>query len=471
MTDNPKNKYESADDILTSSGLDASDLRQHFKGQVIVPGDPGYEEGRLVMNGGIDRHPAVIIRPVSAEEVAQVVSLARDTGLPLAVRSGGHSAAGYGTVDGGIVLDLRNMRALKIDVEGHTAYAETGLTTGEYTNAAGAHGLATGFGDTGSVGIGGITLGGGIGYLTRKYGMTIDNLLSAEVVTADGRIIRTSGVSNPDLFWAIRGGGGNFGVATQLQYRLHVVDEIFGGILILPAMPEVIAGSVRTLQAASDDLSAILNIMPAPPMPFIPPEAHGKPIVMVMVAFDGPAETGAKAVAPLRGLAKPIVDMVRPIHYPEMFPPEEPGFRPKTVTHTMFAEKIDREDAETILHYLQLSDSPMRAAQLRVLGGAMARVSSDATAFAYRQEHILVNLATFYTDADDRVRRLDWLNKFANAISQDDSGVYVNFLEDEGEARVRAAYPETTWDRLAAVKVRYDPGNLFRINQNIPPAV
>src|SRR6266511_4694893 len=224
--------------------LSVLQLRSDFNGQVIAPDDAEYDKARTLFYGGMDRRPAAIIRVKDTDEVARVLKLARETGLPLAVRSGGHSVAGHSVADGGIVLDLSTMRDLQIDVEGQTAWAEAGLTAGEYTTAAAAHGLATGFGDTGSVGIGGLTLGGGVGYLVRKYGLTIDNLLAAEIVTADGQVRRVDADTNADLFWAIRGGGGNFGVVTRFQFRLHPVDSATGGMLILPATPETIASFI-----------------------------------------------------------------------------------------------------------------------------------------------------------------------------------------------------------------------------------
>src|SRR6266508_4527832 len=220
--------------------LSVPQLRKDFNGRVIAPGDPDYDRARTTFYGGIDRHPAVIIRVKDADEVAGVISLARETGLPLAVRSGGHSVVGHCVTEGGIVLDLSDMRDLQIDVEGRTAWAEAGLTAGEYATAANAHGLATGFGDTGSVGIGGLTLGGGVGYLVRKYGLTIDDLLAAEIVTADGQLLRVDAESHPDLFWAIRGGGGNFGVVTRFRFRLHPVSAVVGGMLMLAATADVV---------------------------------------------------------------------------------------------------------------------------------------------------------------------------------------------------------------------------------------
>ena len=239
---------------------------------MIAPEDAGYDKARTVFYGGIDRRPAVIIRVADTDEISRVVSLAHETGLELAIRSGGHSTAGHSVSDGGIVLDLSNLRELQIDIEGRTAWAETGLTAGEYTTAAAVHGLATGFGDTGSVGIGGLTLGGGVGYLVRKYGLTIDSLLAADVVTADGQLLRVDAETHPDLFWAIRGGGGNFGVATRFQFRMHRLDSVVGGLLVLPATPDVIASFIAEAESAPDELSTIANVMPAPPMPFLPQE-------------------------------------------------------------------------------------------------------------------------------------------------------------------------------------------------------
>jgi FAD/FMN-containing dehydrogenase len=439
-----------------------------LRGRVITPDDPGYDQARTIFYGGFDRHPQVIVRAADHHDVARVVALARDTGLELAVRSGGHSPAGYSTVDGGIVLDLGAMKALDIDVEARTAWAQTGLTAGEYTIAANTHGLATGFGDTGSVGIGGITLAGGIGYLVRKHGLTIDQLLAAKVVTADGRLLHVDDRSHPDLFWALRGGGGNFGVATRLQFRLHPVDQVVGGLLLLPATPQVLAGFVAAAEAAPEELSTIANVMPAPPLPFLPATQHSRLVLMALLVYAGEVEPGQRTVAPFRALATPLADLVKPMPYPGIYPPEDPTYHPAAVGHTMFVEQVDRQVAETIVGYLQASDASVRVAQLRVLGGAMARVPIEATAFAHRASRIMVNLAAFYDGPADRAARQGWVAEFAAALQQGDTGAYVGFLGDEGQGRVHQAYPRATWDRLAAIKRRYDPTNLFRRNQNIP---
>jgi FAD/FMN-containing dehydrogenase len=443
-------------------------LRAAFDGRVTAPGDAGYDRARTIFYGGFDRRPAAIIRPADAAEVAQVVNLARDGGLELAVRGGGHSSAGHGLSDGGIVLDLSGLTALEVDPDGRSAWAQTGLTAGAYTAAVGAHGLVTGFGDTGSVGIGGLTLGGGVGYLVRSQGLTIDSLLAAEVVTADGRLLQVDAEAHPDLFWAIRGGGGNFGVATRFRFRLHELEGIVGGMLLLPATAQVIADFMAAAEAAPEELSMIANVMAAPPMPFIPPEHQGELVVMAMLAYAGEAEAGQRAVAPFRALADPLADMVQPMPYAGLFPPEE-EFHPTAVGHTMFVDRVDRAVADTIIEHLQASDAAMRAVQLRALGGAMARVPVEATAFAHRHSRIMANLAAFYDGPADRQRRQAWVDGLAAALGQGDDGAYVNFLGDEGPERVRQAYPGPTWDRLVEVKRRYDPDNLFRRNQNIPP--
>lgn len=448
---------------------EVGDLRTKLKGRVITPEDAEYAQARTVFYGGFDCRPALIVRAANESDVATVISLARERNAELAVRSGGHSPAGHGTTDGGIVLDLSELRALEIDVEHGTARAQSGLTAGEYTTAAAAHGLVTGFGDTGSVGIGGITLAGGVGFLVRKYGLTIDNLLAADIVTADGQLLHTDAETHPDLFWAIRGGGGNFGVATSFCFRLYPLDTIVGGLLILPATPDTITSFIAEANRAPEELSTIASIMPAPPMPFVPAQAHGKLIILAMLVYVGPSPEGEHAVAPFRSLAKPITDMVRTMRYPEMFPPEDKAYRPTAASRTMFLNTIEHKDAETIVAHLETPDAAMRVAQLRVLGGAMARVPAHATAFAHRASRIMVNVAAFYNGPQERAVREAWVSEFAAALRQNDAGAYVGFLGEEGAARIRNAYPGATRNRLAAIKRRYDPTNLFRLNQNISP--
>jgi FAD/FMN-containing dehydrogenase len=458
--------------MTASPSADASlidELRGALSGRVIEPGDAEYDAARTVFHGGIDRRPALIAQVADTADVSKVISLARESGLELAVRGGGHSGAGHGVTEGGIVLDLARLGTLEIDADRRTAWAGAGLTAGEYTDAAAAHGLATGFGDARSVGLGGLTLGGGVGYLSRKHGLTIDHLLAADVVTADGRLLRADAESHPDLFWAIRGGGGNFGVATRFAFRLHDVSEFVGGTLVLPATPDVITSFVAEAEEAPDALSTIANVMPAPPLPFLPAELHGVLVVMATLAYAGDVEDGQRTLAPFRALATPIADLVRPMPYPEIYPPEQEGFHPTAVSRTMFVDAVDRAAAEAIVNYLEASTAPLPLAQLRVLGGAMARVPAEATAFAHRASRLMVNVTAVYQRLEDVEEHQAWVDRFAAALQDGDARAYVNFLGDEGQARVHEAYPGPTWQRLAAVKRRYDPTNLFHRNQNIPP--
>ena len=289
----------------TTTDTQISELRASLNGKVIGADDPGYDDARRVVFTGFDRRPAAIVRAADASDVARVVTLARETGAELAVRGGGHSRAGHGTSEGGIVLDLSAMNAVEVDADGRTAWAQTGVTAGDYTRATGEHGLATGLGDTPTVGLGGITLSGGIGFLVRRNGLTIDDLLAAEVVTADGELLEVDEETHADLFWALRGGGGNFGVVTRLRFRLHEIDEVVGGMLMLPASADVITGLIAAAEAAPEELSVIANILKAPPLPFIPAEQHGKPVVIALMVYAGDAEAGERAIAPIRALAHP----------------------------------------------------------------------------------------------------------------------------------------------------------------------
>jgi hypothetical protein len=446
-------------------------LRSTIHGRVIGPTDADYDAARTVMYGGIDLHPAVIVKVADVDDVRTVIGIARETGLELAVRSGGHSIPGHSVTEGGVVLDLSDLKAIELDLPTKTVWADAGLTAIELTNATQEHGLAVGFGDTGSVGIGGITLGGGVGFLARKFGLTIDSLLAADIVTADGDMLRVDAESHPDLFWAIRGGGGNFGVVVRFRYQLHDVGTVVGGLIIQPATPLTIAGFIEAAEDAPEELSGIANVMPAPPLPFLPPEQRGKLVIFGLLVCVGDVEAGQRAFQPFRDLATPLADMLRPMPYPQIYPPEDASYHPLAISRNLFVDHIDEPVARTIVDHLAASDAPVRVAQLRVLGGAVARVPSDATAYAHRQRRIMVNIASFHDGTPEGLaRRSAWVDGFATALDQGEPGAYVNFVGDEGEAGVRSAYPGPTWDRLVEVKRRYDPTNLFHRNQNIPPA-
>jgi FAD/FMN-containing dehydrogenase len=457
--------------VKTTPDIPLSSLRADLNGRVIAPDDSRYDEARGVFFTGFDRRPAAVVRVADASDVSRVINLARETGAELAVRSGGHSRAGHGTSDGGIVLDLSDMNTVEIDAEGRTAWAQPGVKAGDYTKATGEHGLATGLGDTPTVAVGGITLGGGIGFLVRKHGLTIDDVLGAEVVTADGELLEVDENTHADLFWALRGGGGNFGVATRLRFRLHEIDEVVGGMLVLPASAAVITGLVAAAEAAPEELSMIANIIKAPPVPFVPAEQHGTPVVIALMVFAGGAEAGERAIAPIRALATPLTDMVRPIRYPEMYAGPE-GPRPAFDAGTnMLVDAFAPGGADAILEHLETSTALRAVAQLRVLGGAMGGVPDGATAFGHRGAKMMVNIAAMYERPEERPEHEAWVGSLATALSDGTSAAYVGFLGDGGDQDLRRAYPPATLERLAEVKRRYDPDNLFRLNQNVPPAV
>lgn len=447
-----------------------SRLRTITSAEVVAPTDPGFDAARSVFFQHIDRRPAAIVRPQSASDVASAIAVARDCSRPIAIRGGGHSPAGHGVVDGGLVVDLSQMRSLSIDPQRRVAEAGGGLTAGEYTATAAEHGLVTGFGDTASVGIGGLTLGGGIGYLVRKHGLTLDDLLGAEVVTADGQVRFVDESSHPDLFWAIRGGGGNFGVVTRMTFGLHELTTITGGTLVLPASASTIRGFVEAATAASFDLSTIANVMAAPPVPFIPQEHHGRLVIMATLCFAGPLEAADRQLAPFRSIAQPLADMLQPMPYTGLFPPSaESSTSLYPAMRNLLIDDLLAAGAEAIVERLRWSPAPFSAVQIRVLGGAMADISSDATAFAHRQRNVMMNVAAMYADPAEAAEHTSWVDDFATAMSSSDRAAYVNFIGDEGAERVHDAYPKATWDRLVEVKREYDPMNVFMLNQNIYP--
>lgn len=449
--------------------MNFSALKTQLTGNVIFPGDTDYDAKRLVFPGGIDKKPAAIACVANVGDVVSVINFARENQLPLAVRSGGHSGLGYSSIDDGLVLDLRQLNAVEVDDTKQTAWVEAGSTAAHTTEILDTHDYVLGFGDTGSVGVGGITLGGGVGFLSRKFGLTIDNLLAAEIVTADGSVHLVDEAHEPDLFWAIRGGGGNFGVVTRFKFQLHHLTEAYGGMMVLPVTSEILAGCMEAAFKAPESLSAIFNVMPAPPMPFLPPEQHGKVIIMALMMYAGDAAEGEKAIAPFRALAKPLADMVKPMRYKEIFSPEDTSYHPLAAATTMFMKAVDQGVAQTILDQLNKSDAAMRVVQLRVIDGAVTRVPVAATAYAHRHSPIMANIATFYTGPDDFQKRTAWVEETAQALNQGDNGTYVNFLSKEGDQAISSAYPEKTLEQLRKIKRKFDPMNLFKQNQNILP--
>jgi len=448
---------------------EVTELARALPGRVVQPSDATYDQNRAVLFDPADCRPAALVRVATAADVAQVIGFARRHDLELAVRGGGHSSSGHGTVDGGIVIDLRDLCEVVVDEPTGTVWVGGGATVGAVLKALEPYGLVIGFGDSGDVGVGGIVTGGGVGYLSRLYGTTVDSVLAAEVVLADGRIVIASPDSERDLFWAIRGGGGNFGVLTRIQFQARELSAFTGGLLVLPGTAETIAAFTAAAQTAPDALSSIAMVMPAPPAPFIPEAHKDKLVLFALMAFAGPDDAAAAALAPFRAL-DPIFDGVQPGPFLSLY--EGPGGEPPGTpeTRTFFVDRVSPDAARTIVGFLTESDSAMRLVQIRVLGGAVNRVPSGDTAYAHRDGQIMLFLANFYSDQADRPRRSKWVEDLMSALRQDHEGAYVNFLGDEGAARTRSAYPGATWDRLRQIKRRYDPQNLFRRNQNIPPA-
>jgi FAD/FMN-containing dehydrogenase len=307
--------------------------------------------------------------------------------------------------------------------------------------------------------------------MARKFGLTIDSMMCAEIVLADGTIKTVDATQEPDLFWAIRGGGGNFGVVTKLTYRLSPLPEFTGGMMALPATAETLAGLMAAARAASENLSTIANVMPCPPMPFVPADVHGKIVILAMLAWSGPASEAEAALKPFRDLATPYADFVKAGDYAQlMYPPEDVDYHPTAVARTMFMNRVGKDEAALIIDELTRSDATFSVVQLRELGGAVARVPVDATAYAHRKAPIMVNVAAFYDGAEDKPKRERWIADFGGKLEQEEKGAYVNFLGTDGPERLGAAYPKATLERLRKVKGHYDPRNLFRLNQNIAPS-
>ncbi|HEY1293066.1 MAG TPA: FAD-binding oxidoreductase [Chloroflexota bacterium] len=455
-----------------SSALEA--LATRLAGEMILPEDARYDAARRVWNKEFLRRPSLVVRAADVMDVMHTVDFARCQNLPLAVRSGGHSLAGFGSVDDGVVLDLSLLKGISIDPERQTAWVQPAVTSEELAPRAAEYGLGLSTGDAPTVGIGGLTLGGGIGFMVRKYGLTIDSLLAAEVVTADGKLVTASSTEHPDLFWALRGGGGNFGIVTAFQFQLRPVGTVLGGALIYPATPEVVGDYARRALAAPDGLTTITLLLKAPPLPIIPEELHGRLILMILAVYLGDLEEGRNALEPLRTLGPGLVDLTGPMPYHAIFDfTRDPTVSSHHVGRTLFLREFPDTLAEIVINHLERGTSPLSIAQIRPLGGALARVPNDATAFAHRDAPYMLAVINDWDGPDAEAEapiHHAWVQEFWNAVRPYGSGVYVNFLEAEERGRIREAYPGDTYARLAAVKRRYDPTNFFRQNQNVVPS-
>jgi FAD/FMN-containing dehydrogenase len=461
-------------DIATVTG-DAL-LRDSVLGPVIGPEDDGYDEARSIWNGAIDRRPNLIVRCTGVADVVAAVHFAREHDLLVSVRSGGHGVGGHAICDGGLVIDLSPMKGIRVDPLARTARAQAGVLWGELDRETQLFGLATVGGIVTHTGIAGLTLGGGIGWLMRKHGATVDNLVSADVVTAEGELVTASAAENPDLFWGIRGGGGNFGIVTAFEYRLHPIGPIVTAGPVFHHQedaPEVLRFYREFISTAPDELTTIFELSVAPPAPFLPEEVHGEPIVMVGACYAGPPGEGAEVVRPLKQFGRPIVDLLEPKPYTalqSMFDPMVPhGWH--RYWKSVELPPLTDDAIETLVHEASAQTSLKSYTIVFQLGGALARVGEDEMAFSQRRAAHNVNINAVWTEDDpDGDRHIAWARGFFDALQPHAGGrVYVNFLGDEGADRVRQAYGAANYERLVELKRAYDPTNVFRVNQNIAP--
>ncbi len=459
-----------------ATATDDERLRSFVHGPVIGPGDEDYDTARGIWNGAIDRRPACIARCTGVADVVGAIRFARERDLQVAVRAGGHGVGGHALCDGGLVIDLSPMKGIHVDPQARTARAEAGVLWGELDRETQLFGLATVGGIVSHTGVSGVTLGGGIGWLMRKYGATVDNLLSVDLVTADGELVTASESENPDLFWGVRGGGGNFGIVTSFEYRLHPVGPIvLAGPIFYPLedAPEVLRFYRELAAAAPDELTTIVELELAPPLPFLPEDVHGKPIVMVGACYAGAPEDGAEVVRPLKEFGSPIVDRLEPKPYVALQSTFDPLVPHGWHRYWKSVELPPLTDGaiDTLIDHTSRITSPRSYTIILQLGGALGRVPEDATAFSQRDAAHNVVINAVWTEEDaDAERHIAWARDFFAAMDPHAGGrVYVNFLGEEGGNRVRQAYGARNYERLVELKRAYDPTNFFRLNQNIEP--
>ncbi len=452
------------------------ELRGSLRGSLLAPDSPGYDEARAVWNAMIDRRPALIARCAGAADVVQAVRFARAHDLLVSVRGGGHNIAGSAVSEGGLMISLAGMRGVRVDPAARTAAVEGGATLGDVDHDTQVFGLATPLGINSTTGLGGLTLGGGFGWLSRAYGLTVDNLLSADVVTADGELVRASGTENADLFWAIRGGGGNFGIVTRFELRLHPVGPmILSGLVVHPldAAADVLRYHRDFMARAPEEASCWFVMRQAPPLPFLAPEWHGREILALAMCYAGPIEDGELALEPLRTYGSPIADVVAPHPYAAWQQILDPLLTPGQRNYWKSQDFRELSDGliETLVEAARHIPDPQTEIAMAVLGGAVGRVEAQATAYAHRDAELVMNVHGRWADPARDEACIGWARELFQAVAPfSTGGAYVNFMTQEEAERVRAAYG-VNYDRLAELKTRFDPANVFRSNQNIRPAV
>jgi FAD/FMN-containing dehydrogenase len=453
--------------------IDTRGLRTDFRGALLRPGEEGYEEARRIWNGAIDRRPALIARCAGADDVVTAVRFAREHDLLVSVRGGGHAVAGHAVCDDGLMIDLSLMKAVAVDPSGHTARAAAGLLWSDLDKATQRHGLATTGGIISHTGIAGLTLGGGLGHLMRKHGLTVDNLRAADLVTADGSRLHVDADTEPELFWGLRGGGGNFGIVTSFEYQLHPVGPIvLAGPMFwsIAEAPEVMRFVRDFADSAPDELGITVVARLAPPMPFLPPDQYGKPVFGMVLVWAGDIAEGQRTIAPLQALGKPLADAVRPVPYlgvqSMLDGGAQHGMHYYWKSHRL--PKLTDEVIDAVLAGVDSLTSPLSQISGWAMGGAASRVAGAATAVGVRETGFELNINAAWAPGPAEPH-LAWVRDRWEALRPYSVGVYANFLSDEDEAGVRAAYGDRL-ARLTALKDRYDPTNFFRMNANIPPS-
>jgi FAD/FMN-containing dehydrogenase len=445
-----------------------------LQGDLLAPGSPDYEGARRIWNGSFDRHPALIVRCADVSDVQAAVRYGRASGLPVAVRSGGHSFPGLSMVDDALVIDLSLMKGIRVDPDTQVARVQAGVLLGELDRETQAFGLAVPSGIVTHTGVAGLTLGGGIGWIMRKYGLSIDQLISIDLVTATGELVRASAEENPDLFWGVRGGGGNFGIVTAFEFRCVLLGtQVLAGPIFWPMekSAEVLRFYRDWVAEAPDELMTIIIHRKAPPLDFVPQELHGKPVVIVTCCWVGDLDEGERFIRPLRQFSSPVADLCVPKPYlvhQAMFDPSFPHGRWYYFRSCDVAALTDDIIDVTVEHCSRIS-SPLTSFPIWQLGGAVGRVSEDESAFNGRTAGFTYNIGGCTMGREGFEEEREWVRAFWSALGPWHEGVYVNFLGDEGTARIRQAYGPQKYDRLQALKRKYDPDNFFRLNQNIPP--
>jgi FAD/FMN-containing dehydrogenase len=472
MTDLTVRTLDLANKTISSDTVAA--LRSKLRGTVALPGEDGYEAARSIWNAMIDRRPGLAVRCLGAADVVNAVKLARDQNLLVSVRSGGHNIAGNAVCDGGLLIDLSLMKSVRVDPASRTARVEPGATLADFDKEAQGFALATPLGINSTTGVAGLTLGGGFGWTTRKFGLTVDNLISADVVTADAKLLRASDKENQDLFWALRGGGGNFGIVTSFEFKLHPLGpEVLSGLIVHPLerARELLPEFRRIANEAPDELTTWVVMRKAPPLPFLPTEWHGKEVLIFAACYSGDLKEGEKAIKALRALGKPIVDVISPHPFAGWQAAFDPLLTPGARNYWKSHDFTDLPDAaiKVILDAVRTLPSPECEVFIAHVGGAMARVPANATAWPNRDAHFIMNVHTRWRDKAQDGACVTWTRQLFESVAPFASGsVYVNFMPDDEKERVEKAYG-SNYRRLAEIKRRYDPGNLFRMNQNIQP--